>query len=90
MVLDGVRHRERLERYAKIGGKSCENISYSWDDALDVIVRFIIDDGKPNRGHRDNIFQPKIGYIGVGYASHPEYTNCIVIDYAQSVTPLGN
>mmetsp|Transcript_17291 Transcript_17291/g.19341 ORF Transcript_17291/g.19341 Transcript_17291/m.19341 type:complete len:275 (-) Transcript_17291:23-847(-) len=87
---DGSKHSERIKRYADKSGWSGENISYKCGEAMDVVLRFIIDDGKEARGHRSNIFKEECKYLGVAMHDHPTWTNCVVIDYAEGVKPKGD
>ena len=38
-----------------------------------------------DRGHRENLFNTKIKYFGVGVAEHKEYDVCTVIDYVGDI-----
>ena len=42
---------------------------------------FIINDGRPSRGHRNNIFKPTYQVVGVGCGDHTSYQNVRVINY---------
>ena len=48
----------RVEKYGSWSGSIAENIDMGNSNALDVITALIIDDGVPNRGHRNNLFDP--------------------------------
>ena len=77
---------DRLERYGTWGGRGAENISFHVDTGEETVVRLIIDDGVPSRGHRTNIFIKDIKLMGVGLYDHPTWKNCAVIDYVGSFT----
>jgi uncharacterized protein YkwD len=47
-----------------------ENIAYGYDDAADMVAALIVDDGVPGRGHRGNIFDPRMKSFGSGRAAH--------------------
>lgn len=60
-----------------VGG---ENIVYGQTEARDAILSFIIDDGVPHRGHRQNILNPNFRVVGVACGPHPVYqTVCVMI-----------
>jgi uncharacterized protein YkwD len=78
---DGSSMDERVERYVEWDKCISENIDFGANTAEDIIISLIVDDGIPERGHRKNIFQPEIKYIGVGIAEHSEYRICTILDY---------
>jgi hypothetical protein len=66
------------DRYMKMA----ENISYGGRDARAIVIRFLIDDGIPSRGHRLNLMNPSFTHCGVAMAAHPVYRHVCVIDFA--------
>lgn len=55
-----------------------ENIAYGISSPRDIVTAWIIDSGVPDRGHRNNLYEPLINTIGVGYGSHQMYNNMVV------------
>ena len=49
----------------------------------------IIDDGTVGRGHRKNIFNPNLKYVGVGFAAHKGENSCVVFVFASGVNKKG-
>jgi uncharacterized protein YkwD len=49
-------------------------------------LALIIDDGRPARTHRKNIFDPNFNYAGVGYGPHALYASVCTIDFATGYT----
>jgi uncharacterized protein YkwD len=47
-----------------------ENIAYAYDDVAEMVAALIVDDGVPSRGHRSNIFDPRMQSFGSGRAAH--------------------
>jgi hypothetical protein len=79
---DGSTSERRLERYGSWGCKWGENISYGPNTAREVVIQLITDDGQPDRGHRDSIFNPDFQVTGVGCGSHAQYRAMCVIPFA--------
>jgi uncharacterized protein YkwD len=47
-----------------------ENIAYAYDDVAEMVAALIVDDAVPSRGHRHNIFDPRMQSFGSGRAAH--------------------
>lgn len=68
-----------------------ENISYGPYDPRFMVMRLLIDDGSPDRGHRKNQFDPDFGQAGVSCGPHPRFESVCVIDFSggfQERTPM--
>ncbi len=73
---------DRINRYGKWISTAGENICYGFSDAREVLVQLLMDDGVPDRGHRDNIFNSAFRAIGVACGPHVIYDHICVITYA--------
>ena len=56
-----------------------ENCSYGYEQAIDIVITLLIDEGIQSLGHRNNILSPDFNSIGVAIRPHKSYrTNCVM------------
>ena len=80
---DGASPGDRVQRRG--GGRLVgEDISYGYADADEVVQQLVIDDGVPDRGHRELLFNRELRYAGVGCGSHSAYGHMCVIDVSRT------
>ncbi|MEL6554018.1 MAG: CAP domain-containing protein [Cyanobacteria bacterium J06621_11] len=79
---DGSSFLQRLPRFGVRSTNIGENISYGAASAQTVVMRLLIDDGVPSRGHRTNVFAPSWEKVGAGCGTHATYQTVCVINYA--------
>lgn len=85
---DGSRLSDRLNRLGRWHGLIAENISTGEEEARQVVIQLLVDDGVAGRGHRKNLFNPDLHQAGAGSAPHRDYRVVTVIDYADGFTPI--
>jgi len=82
---DGSQADERVDRYVQWDVTICENIDFGATTGEEILISLLVDDGVTDRGHRKNIFNDKLSYIGVGAGPHTEYGVCSVMDYVGNI-----
>ena len=86
---DGKGVKERLRKYGNVISCYGENLSFHCDDAKEVIMQLIIDDGVQNRGHRENIFNAEFNVVGSFTCDHKDFSSMTCIDYAGAFVANG-
>jgi uncharacterized protein YkwD len=79
---DGSDPARRAVRRGRWVTAMAENIAFGENPARQVVIQLLVDDGVPDRGHRDNILDPRWGAEGVACGPHREYRQICVMDYA--------
>lgn len=87
MFADGTGPADRSKR---AGGDSfvSESIGYGSGGADEIVLRLIVDDGVPGRGHRKMLLSQEYRYVGIACGPHAVYGQMCVIDF--SATPDGS
>lgn len=88
---DGSTPFDRMGRYGQWLVTAGENLHYGRTHgdktAEDIVMGLIVDDGVPDRGHRDNILNPKFKVVGVAMGKHNSAYGCMcAIEYAGGYT----
>ena len=79
---DGSAVGARVNRYGKWKHTVAENIAYGGSSGREIVIRLIVDDGVPDRGHRKNIFNPRFRMVGVACGTHKKYGTMCVTTFA--------
>ncbi len=80
---DGSDPGDRVNTHGKWKGMMGENIYYGHGmNARQIVMGFIIDDGVPDRGHRNTIFNPQFRLAGVACGRHKTFKTMCVITFA--------
>jgi uncharacterized protein YkwD len=79
---DGSSMSDRMNRYGRWQHTAAENIDYGSTTARESLISLIVDDGVPNRGHRTNVFAPRITVMGAACGAHTRYRTMCVFNYA--------
>ena len=78
---DGTKPNDRVDRYGRWLGGIGESIVYKVDTARNNVIGLIIDDGNPNRGHRNDLFNADYHYAGLSRSEHSANGQVCVIVY---------
>lgn len=79
---DGSTIESRNQKYGKWETIIAENLYFGPKKSKDIALSILINDGYPNRSHRENILNPELKCAGVGYGSHSLYGHVCTIDFA--------
>lgn len=81
---------DRMARFGQKIGYAGENISYGVSDARGIVIKLIVDEGTPGRGHRKNIFSSGFRVAGIATGSHATYRTMCVMDFAGGFAEAGS
>ncbi len=71
----------RFKKHAPRYDESAENCDYGSDLALDIVMSLLIDEGVTDKGHRENILDKNLTFIGVSIGYHKKYDYMCVMDF---------
>jgi uncharacterized protein YkwD len=88
--IGGLEHRgtdksdpaRRASRYGRWIQGMAENIAYGENPAREVVIQLLVDDGVPDRGHRNNLLDGDWGAEGIACGPHRRYQQMCVMDFA--------
>lgn len=72
------RSKKLLNTYTILG----ENIHYGANNALEIVIDLLVDDGIKDLGHRENFLFTDFKYCSVSIQPHKKYKYNCVIDFA--------
>lgn len=82
---DGSSLSTRINRFGSWGSSVAENCSYGYRDPLEIVLQLLIDEEVPSRGHRRNILNAQLRFVGVAIEPHKGYDYNCVMDFAGSI-----
>lgn len=80
---DGSNSLQRISRHGVSRGRSAEVIDYGWDNARDIVIDLLVDDGIADRGHRRALLDPLYANAGVSCGGHARYGVMCVVEMAE-------
>ncbi|MCF8226359.1 MAG: CAP domain-containing protein [Bacteroidales bacterium] len=82
-----VGHKDFNKRFDPLMGNPYnsvgENCSYGYQNAIDIVITLLIDDGVESLGHRKNFLKPEFNSVGVAIREHKQYGYNCVIDFGK-------
>jgi uncharacterized protein YkwD len=86
---DGGGPDKRARRHGVWDGMVAENIAFGPTDSEEIVIGLLVDDGVPDRGHRDILLTQELFFGGVACGPHPGYGTTCVMTYATSFKSNG-
>lgn len=71
-----------IDRYCKKYSSVGENISYGPNNARDIVIQLLVDDGVSSLGHRKNLLSKEYTCVGVSLDTHKYYRYMCVMNFA--------
>ena len=71
-----------IDRYCKKYSSVGENISYGPNNARDIVIQLLVDDGVSSLGHRKNLLSKEYTSVGVSLDTHKYYRYMCVMNFA--------
>lgn len=71
----------RFKKFAPKYDETAENCDYGSNLALDIVMSLLIDEGVADKGHRENILDKNLTFIGVSIGYHKKYDHMCVMDF---------
>ena len=62
-----------------------ENCAYGYDQAVDIVIGLLIDEGIKDLGHRENMLNPIYNSVGVSIEDHKTYKYNCVMDFGKKI-----
>jgi hypothetical protein len=83
-------HQDFNKRFEPVMGnpydRVAENCAYGLEQAVDIVLSLLIDDGIRDVGHRKNMLNPEFTSVGVAIRPHRTYRVNCVIDFGSRST----
>jgi len=86
---DGGGPDKRARRHGVWDGMVAENIAFGPTDSEEIVIGLLVDDGVPDRGHREILLTQELFFGGVACGPHPGYGTTCVMTYATSFKSNG-
>jgi len=80
---NGTTFEKRVRAKIKLG-LIAENCDYGNAEPLDIVMSLLIDDGIASLGHRKNILNPTLHYVGIAIEKHKTYRVNCVMDFSST------
>lgn len=81
---------ERLRKHGELQTACAENLNFGPGNGYQVVAQFIVDDGTPDRSHRNNIFSEVFKCTGNFTGPHTAWDQMTTQTFAGGFLPLGS
>lgn len=82
---DGSNVSDRVEKFCQWDLSLAENLDGGTQKPENIMIKMVMCDGDKTRFQRNNLFNPKMKYIGIAVGEHSKYGFCCVIVLAERV-----
>ena len=80
---------KRIERYCEWSDLCTESFNFGGKTGEEIIIGLVVDDGFPDRIHRENIFNEEVKNIGLASGYHNKFNIMNVLTYAGGLRKKG-
>jgi uncharacterized protein YkwD len=82
---DGSQPPDRIAQFGTPRSTSGEAIAFGSVSPRLIVVQLIVDDGVPDRGHRNSVFNPAFRMAGVAIGAHKGFDYLCVINFSDEI-----
>jgi Cysteine-rich secretory protein family len=86
---DGSFSDVRANRFGSWAGSIKENLAAGTENGREIVLQWIVDDGFPSRGHRNNLLEPNFRKVGISFGKTPTNGYVTVAVFANSFYEKG-
>ena len=77
--LDSIDMNQIIEKYGSFGGNFSRSMQFGGENAEQVIMNLIVNDGDKSRSQRDSLLDDDLKVVGIATGKHKYFGNCSII-----------
>ena len=77
--LDNIDMNQIIEKYGSFGGNFSRSMEFGGENAEQVIMNLIVNDGDKSRSQRDSLLDDDLKVVGIATGKHKYFGNCSII-----------